>query len=128
MLYSILIYGRESQVDTWTPAEEAEVLGRHAALRERCQSRGALGPVMRLMPLKGMVVQHRGGEAQVLTDGPFAETKEQLMGIYVIDCDTPEEAIEATRQLDFRGGRFELRPLVYFDPGVVPARIPPEGG
>jgi hypothetical protein len=112
MLYSILIYGSEARVAAWTADEEEEVLGRHAALRETLLAQGRLGPVLRLAP------------PPVVTDGPYAETKEQLMGIYIVECATPEEANEAAHRLDFETGRFEIRPLVWFDPGVVPARRP----
>jgi|AraplaMF_Col_mMF_1032025.scaffolds.fasta_scaffold00416_8 hypothetical protein len=122
MLYSILIYGHESQVDAWTPAEEADVLGRHAGLREQLGEQGRLGPVMRLVPRRGTVLQGRAGHETLLIDGPFAESKEQLMGLYTVDCETEDEALACVRQLAFDGARFELRPLNWFDPGVVPAR------
>ena len=50
--------------------------------------------------------------------------RKQLMGIYVVDCDTLDEAAQAARRLAFDSGVFEIRPLVWFDPGVVPACIP----
>ncbi len=62
---------------------------------------------------------------QFITDGPFTETKEQLMGIYVVDCPSFEDAVEATRRLDFDTGVFEIRPTPWLDPGVLPARKPP---
>jgi hypothetical protein len=112
MLYSILIYGSEERVAAWTADEEDEVLGRHAALREELLAQGRLGPVLRLQPQPSV------------TDGPFAESKEQLMGIYIVDCATLDEAKAAARRLDFHTGVFEIRPLTWFDPGVLPARIP----
>jgi len=55
-------------------------------------------------------------------DGPFAETKEQLLGFYLVDCASLEEAIEVAREMG-RGesGAFEVRPVRLFRPGVAPA-------
>jgi len=48
----------------------------------------------------------------------FAETKEQLLGFYVVDCASLEEAIEAARGWTVEGGALEIRPILYFNPGV----------
>ena len=52
----------------------------------------------------------------LLTDGPYAETKEQILGFYVVDFDSQEEAIEFARELGHAnpGGAFEIRPMIYF--------------
>lgn len=123
MLYSILIYGSEARVDAWTPEEETDVLGRHAQLRQDLTDQGRLGPVLRLMPNTATTVRRAQAEPLVI-DGPFAETKEQLMGIYIVDCETMEEALDVARRLAFASGVFEIRPLTWFDPGRIPARIP----
>jgi hypothetical protein len=57
-------------------------------------------------------------------DGPFAETKEQLLGFYVVDCASLEEAIDTAKDLaraSSSAGSFELRPLAVFKPGEVVA-------
>lgn len=117
MLYSILIYGSEAAVAAWTEQEEAEVMGRHAELRKELLARQRLGPVMRLAPPASLAA----GAAPV-TDGPFAETKEQLLGIYVIDCDSQAEAQSAARRLAFDSAVFVVRPIVAFAPGVMPVQ------
>jgi hypothetical protein len=55
-------------------------------------------------------------------DGPFAETKEQLLGFYIVDCETQEEAIETARLLarEKPNGALEVRPVTWFDPGTSP--------
>ena len=116
MLYSILIYGCESQVAQWTPDEENEVMGRHAGLREKLTADARLGPVLRLAP-EGTKTVRRYRERRYITDGPFAETKEQLMGLYVVECATFDDAVAATEQLAFDTGVFEIRPTVWLDPG-----------
>ncbi len=109
MLYSILIYGSEAAVAAWSEREEAEVMGRHAELRRELLARHQLGPVMRLAP-------------PMATDGPFAETKEQLMGIYVIDCASEADAHAAAQRLAFDTASFVVRPIVAFAPGVLPVQ------
>lgn len=124
MLYSILIYGSESAVAAWAPDVQDEMLERHADLREDLQAQGRLGTVLRLMPGTATTVRRPRDAHPLVTDGPFAETKEQLMGIYIVDCDTPAQARDAARRLDFEGGTFEIRPITWYDPGTIAARIP----
>lgn len=123
MLYSILIYGSEDRAEAWTPEQEKEVMDRHAALRADLEAAGRLGPVMRLVPKQARTVR-RGRPVREVTDGPYAETKEQLMGLYVVECATFEEALAAAERLDFETGVFEITPLVYMDPGSLPPVIP----
>jgi len=127
MLYTILIYGSEPRVAQWTKEEESEVMGRHAALREDLKAAGRLGPVMRLSP-DGARIVRKYKDRRFVTDGPFAETKEQLMGLYVIDCPTFDDALAAVDRLDFDTGVFEIRPTPYLHPGVVAPPTPPTAG
>jgi len=127
MLYTILIYGSEPRVAQWTKEEESEVMGRHAALREDLKAAGRLGPVMRLSP-DGARIVRKYKDRRFVTDGPFAETKEQLMGLYVIDCPTFDDALAAVERLDFDTGVFEIRPTPYLHPGVVAPLTPPTAG
>jgi hypothetical protein len=89
----------------------------------RRQLQHKLGPVARLVPTTAATTVRAGAEPIVL-DGPFAETKEQLLGFYVIDCATLEEAIEAARLLQeprMRAGlmgTLEIRPISVFIPGT----------
>ena len=58
-----------------------------------------------------------------MLDGPFAETKEQLLGFYVVDCDSLDGALEVARDLGKAnpGGSYEIRPIMMFDPGTATA-------
>ena len=123
MLYSILIYGVEATVAAWTPEEEDGVLGRHAELRRDLAAERRLGPVLRLAP-NGAKIVRRHKERRYVTDGPFAETKEQLMGIYVVDCATFDDAVAATDRLAFDSGVFVIRPITWLDPGAIDAKMP----
>jgi hypothetical protein len=57
----------------------------------------------------------------MVTDGPYAETKEQILGFYVIDCTNHNEAIEIARELGSAnpGGAYEVRPISVFFPGIA---------
>ena len=62
----------------------------------------------------------RGPGAGVALDGPFAETKEQLLGFYLVDCESEEAAIEAARDLQRAnpGAVYEIRPIRRYLPGL----------
>jgi hypothetical protein len=79
--------------------------------------------VLRLQPNAAKTVR-KYKERRFITDGPFTETKEQLMGIYVVDCDTFEDAAAAAERLSFDTSAFEIRPVIWHDPGALPARKP----
>ena len=123
MLYAIAILGDESRVAAWSPAEENEVMSRHKQLRQKLTAAGGLGPVMRLQTTATRTVR-RYADRKFITDGPFAETKEQLLGIYVVDVPTFDDAVAATEYLNFDGGIFEISPLTWLSVGVVPEQIP----
>lgn len=118
MQYVILCYHSEDVVGSWTKAEDDAVLARLAVVQERLAREGRLGPVVRLLPTTAATTVRNGREPLVL-DGPFAETKEQLLGFYVVDFDTLEEAIAAAEELGRvnPGGAYEVRPIGLYKPG-----------
>lgn len=119
MLYSILIFGSEERVAAWSTQENDAVMDRHAALRAQLTEQRRLGPVIRLSPNESKVVHRKRGQVRV-TDGPFAETKEQLMGMYIVECATFEDALAVTELLDFETGVFEIVPLKFLGGGRLP--------
>lgn len=118
MLYSILIYASEDVVGALTQEEDDDHVARHLVVHEKLAAQGRLGPVVRLMPTT-TAVQLRTAGKPVVVDGPFAETKEQLLGFYVVDCESQEEALEVARSLPSVGTVFEIRPVKRFFPGGV---------
>ena len=78
-----------------------------------------LGPAARLGPTQRAVTL-RGKDAGVITDGPFAETKEQLLGFYIVDCPTLEDAVAAARDLRRANPTavYEIRPILLYRPGA----------
>jgi hypothetical protein len=121
MLYAILCYHDEAVVDSWSKEEDDAVLAKRGVVTQKLADRGKLGPVARLMPTTAATTVRNGREPLVI-DGPFAETKEQLLGFYLVDCETLQEAIDAARQMGSNEtGAFEIRPIRYFAPGSQPA-------
>ena len=122
MLYALLCYNSEEMVFSWSKAEDDAVMDRLAAVHGRLAERGKLGPALRLMPTTAATTLRKSDPPMVI-DGPFAETKEQLLGFYVVDCDDLEEALGIARDLGAAnpGGAYEIRPLRVFLPGTLPA-------
>jgi hypothetical protein len=121
MLYAILCYNSEATVCAWPKEHEDSVMAKLDAVQDKLVREGRLGPVARLMPTTAATTLRKDREPAVVIDGPFAETKEQLLGFYVIDCRDLEHAIETARDLGKAnpGGSFEIRPLALFKPGTV---------
>jgi hypothetical protein len=118
MLYAILCYDSEDVVHNWTPAEDARVMAQLDVVQERLLAKGQLGPVGRLGPTKMARTIRKATSA--VTDGPFAETKEQILGFYIVDCATIEEAEVIARDLGKASetrGAYEIRPVILFRPG-----------
>lgn len=116
MLYAILCYNDESVVGAWSKEKDDAVMAEHKIVMDRLAAKGKLGPVARLMPTTAATTLRAGREPLVI-DGPFAETKEQFLGFYVVDCETLEEALEAARGLIGEMGALEIRPVRAFFPG-----------
>jgi len=119
MLYAILCYQSESTVGAWTKEQDDAVLAKRAVVKQKLAAQGKLGPVARLMPTTAATTV-RAGRDPLVIDGPFAETKEQLLGFYVVDCATLGEAVEAARGMIDESGAMEVRPIGAFFPGSLP--------
>jgi hypothetical protein len=126
MLYTILCYHSEKVVGSWTPAQDTAVMEKLAGIQTKLAQQGKLGPVVRLMPTRTASTL-RKEPTPVVLDGPFAETKEQLLGFYVVDVPTQEDAEEIARELaavNPGGGCYEIRPVMVINPvhsGLLPS-------
>lgn len=118
MQFALLCYNSEKALSELSATEEAEMMARVRAAEARFPQGARIGPSLRLMPTSSARFVRAGGEP-VVTDGPFAETREQLLGFWIVECETLEEAVEAGRQLarERRHGGIEVRPLRAFNPG-----------
>jgi hypothetical protein len=119
MLYAFLCYNDESAVFSWSKEQDGAVMAKLDVVHQKLAKAGKLGPAVRLMPTTAATSVRKDQEPPLIIDGPFAETKEQLLGFYVIDCSTLEEAVEIARDLARAnpGGVYEIRPIRLFLPG-----------
>jgi hypothetical protein len=119
MLYAILAYHEEGVVESWTREEDAAVMAELLQVNDRLVREKCLGPAARLDATRRAVTL-RGNGAGMVMDGPFAETKEQLLGFYVVDCPTLEAAIAAARDLRRANptAAYEIRPISLYRPGT----------
>jgi hypothetical protein len=118
MLYAILCYNDEDVVWSWSKEEDQAVMARLSAVQDRLTKAGKLGPSLRLLPTTAATTLRKSQEPPLVIDGPFAETKEQLLGFYVIDVDNLEAALDVARELAAAnpGGAYEIRPIALFNP------------
>jgi hypothetical protein len=120
MLYAILCYHDEDFVGSWTREQDAAVMQKLAVVQEKLAKQGRLGPVARLLPTTAATTL-RKENPQLVLDGPFAETKEQLLGFYIIDCKNLDEALDVAGELGAAnpGGAYEIRPVGVLNPGSL---------
>ena len=93
-------------------------MARLMVVQDSLVKQGRLGPVARLLPTTAATTLRKDSEPPLVIDGPFAETKEQLLGFYVVDCKSLDQALETARELAAAnpGGSYEIRPIGYFAP------------
>jgi hypothetical protein len=119
MQYAILCYHDEKVTCAWSKEHDDAVMTKLRAVREKLERQGKLGPVARLLPTTAATTLRKDREPPLVIDGPFAETKEQLLGFYIVDCASLDEVIEITKELGQAnpGGAYEIRPVGVFFPG-----------
>lgn len=122
MLYAILCYHHEDVVQAWSKEKHEATMTNLRKVTDRLTQQGRLGPVARLLPTTAATTLRKDQDPPLVVDGPFAETKEQLLGFFVIDCRSLDEAIEASRELARAnmGGSYEIRPVAELMPGALP--------
>ncbi|TPK80055.1 YciI family protein [Mesorhizobium sp. B2-4-12] len=124
MLYAILCYASEDVVSSWSKAQDDEVMANLLNVQEKYAQAGRLGPVARLLPTTAATTLRKVKGEPVVIDGPFAETKEQFLGFYTLECADLDEAVEFARELSEvnpSGGSYEIRPVSIFNPARIPA-------
>jgi hypothetical protein len=122
MLFAILCYDSEAAVGAWTQEHDDQVMQQLGAVTAKLAAQKRLGPVARLMDTPTARTLRKGTKATVI-DGPFAETKEQLLGFYVVECESMEHALETAKELaaaSGSAGAFEIRPLRFYSPSRLP--------
>jgi hypothetical protein len=118
MLYAILCYNDEDLVGSWSREQDAAVMKKLTVVQDELKRQGRLGPVARLLPTTSATTL-RKDDPPVVLDGPYAETKEQLLGFYIVDCKDLDAALDVARDLGAAnpGGAYEIRPVGMYVPG-----------
>ncbi|HEY3778109.1 MAG TPA: YciI family protein [Rhizomicrobium sp.] len=118
MLYALLCYNDEDVVWSWSKEEDEAVMARLRVVHERLTSSGKMGPSLRLLPTTSATTLRKSQEPPLVIDGPFAETKEQLLGFYIVDVAGLDEALDIARELAAANpcGAYEIRPVALYNP------------
>jgi hypothetical protein len=122
MLYAVLCYNDENAVGSWSKEEDDAVMARLGKVEDAMKAKGKLGPVARLLPTTSATTLRKNSGEPLIIDGPFAETKEQFLGFYTVDCDTLDEAIQFAKDLAVANpglGSYEIRPVAVFHPSEI---------
>lgn len=118
MRYMLLIYTREDAVARSSQEEMQQVMNGHGAVMQAAHAKGVLEAAEPLASTSTATTVRLQNSATVITDGPFAETKEQLAGYYILDCKDLDEAIDWAAKIPTAcgglQGSVEIRPL----PGI----------
>jgi hypothetical protein len=116
MQYAILCYHNEKVTSAWSKEHDDAVMAKLGAVMEKHKHK--IGPVARLLPTTAATTLRKDREPALVLDGPFAETKEQLLGFYVIDVASLDEALKLAHELGAvnPGGAYEIRPIAAFFP------------
>jgi hypothetical protein len=112
MEYALLIYQDETIVQRMEPGEREKIFAAYRAYSDSLrETRSYLGAVKLATTTSATSVRLRNDRA-LTTDGPFAETKEQLAGLYIVECESLDEALERAAGLPgARLGTIEVRPI-----------------
>lgn len=114
MKYALLIYGDEALDTDITPDQWDEVMAAHNRFSEEAVERGMNPGGEALHSVTQAKTVRFAGKGVTVTDGPFAETKEQLGGFYILECDL-DTAVEMAKKLPMTEGSVEIRPVMIFE-------------
>jgi hypothetical protein len=111
MLYALLCYASEEEWKSRDRPQRARIMEAHIEEANLANANGKLVTSMRLLRTDAATTIRRTESGIAVVDGPFAETREQLGGLHVLDCDHLDEAIAYARMYVAHGGTVEIRPL-----------------
>ena len=116
MRYMFLIYSRETDMAGMTPTDMEALKAGHWAVMDETRAKGIFYGAEPLHPTATATTVRVNGGKPLVTDGPFAETKEQLAGYYILDCKDLDEAIAWAARIPTacKGGAgcIEIRPIM----------------
>jgi hypothetical protein len=115
MRYIFLIYSRETDLAELSEIDMEQIMAQHWSVMDEARARGVFHGAQPLQATATATTVRMEGGKPLITDGPFAETKEQLAGYYIIDCRNLDEAIEWAAKIPTAcqggAGCIEIRPL-----------------
>ncbi len=115
MKYLLALISEEGGLEDATPEEMKAVMDQWSAYSKEAVDNGAFLAGEALQPSETVsTVKIEQGKEPTVTDGPFAESKEQLGGFYLLECKNLDEALEYAKKIPFRNGFVEVRPVMDF--------------
>jgi hypothetical protein len=115
MKYMLVLVAEEGGWQDATPEQMQEEMGRWDAFTQEAKDRGAFVAGEGLQESgTATTVRFNDGDTTV-TDGPFAETKEQVGGFYLLECKDLDEALDYARKVPYRSGSVEVRPVMDYE-------------
>jgi hypothetical protein len=116
MQYMLLIYGNQASWDDRSDEERGQMMQAYGDFTQELRDSGTMIAGDALEPTQTATTVRVQNDETLTTDGPFAETKEQLGGYYLIEADSLDEAIEwAAKIPGARHGSVEVRPVMVFE-------------
>jgi hypothetical protein len=113
MKYLLALISEEGGMEDASPEEMKAVMDRWDAYSKESVEKGLFIAGEALQPSEtASTVRIKQGEAPTVTDGPFAESKEQLGGFYLFECKDLNEALEYAKRIPFQDGYVEVRPVM----------------
>lgn len=118
MMYAVLCYNDEEMVCGWSKEQDDAVMAGLSKVHDKWEKSGKLKPSIRLLPTTAATTLHKAKD--LVIDGPYAETKEALLGFYIVDVENLDEGLTFARDLAAAnpGGAYELRPIHLYYPGA----------
>jgi hypothetical protein len=115
MKYLLALISEEGGMEDASPEEMKAVMDRWDEYTKRSVENGAFiaGEALQPSPTAS-TVKIKEGEEPIVSDGPFAESKEQLGGFYLFECKDLDEALDYAKRIPFREGTVEVRPVMDF--------------
>jgi hypothetical protein len=115
MKYLALLFAEESAYDHMSEEDFGALIGEHQSFTEKYEAQGKVLGGEALKPISSATTVRVREDKVQITDGPFAETKEQLGGFYILNCENLDEAIKMVQEIpDIKLGSVEIRPVMEY--------------
>jgi hypothetical protein len=115
MKYLLALTGDESRYAEMTPEQSQESMKQWDAITKDMNDAGVFLAGEGLQPSTAATTVDLRGGGPVVSDGPFAETKEQLAGFYLLDCGNLDDALAWAKRIPMPGGIVEVRPVMDYE-------------